>query len=779
MQETIGSLNQTKDDLQKTNDNLIKKQEELNTKAEEARKQELIAKINAHEADRQRLAAEAATRKAEEQLAYARRSLYALQLNQASAVMRENPVQAQELLNDETRAPAELRDFTWKLLRHLSTSSNLQVLVDGGTSLNFFADGKTAAAGTYNGSLKLLDLVTGAQRESQEQLGSPIRSLLLYSGDKACATASDDGTIALWDLTKLQIMGRLPAAAVGDYPSITLSHDRKMLAAWGKTGVRVFEIQPVLRELEINFRDGDVKAVAFSSREHMLAIIQRDGRVLLCNTTTGLIEGASRSSGINSVAFAPTGLKLAMGADDGRVIFWNKLSSEEIESPERHSGSVDSFEFSPDGSKLASLSRGQRRAESPGEIKLWEMPAGRKLATLVGEAGYNVSFYSMVFSPDGNVLATGETTDVRLWDVATGLELKVLQGSGPFVSSLSFSPDAKTLVAATTGFGMSVKSWGLEERKYQKIQLEEFNGHIKTAEFTADGEIVAASTARGSVTIWDTNTGKKWKRIEATGLSVTDLAFSVDKNTLVSSHSSQIYLHDLVTARSIPVFRNEPPTIFVASSKDSRIVAVGNSNNHQQYSSSGGLGEYSYGKVKLWSKQTGQSYAMLDGDLPIFSPDEQTLAIVNFDGAVKLWNPFNGVLKATLSEPADGSTLISNLLGAFSRNGRILAVAHHMSVKLWDVGSGKNTGVLKGHTQPITSISFSNDGKTIATSSDDGTIRLWDSVTGQERAILRTEGVRVEALSFLPNDRALVALEEEGHILIWRSQESTRTAAQN
>src|SRR5207248_1756909 len=49
-----------------------------------------------------------------------------------------------------------------------------------------------------------------------------------------------------------------------------------------------------------------------------------------------------------------------------------------------------------------------------------------------------------------------------------------------------------------------------------------------------------------------------------------------------------------------------------------------------------------------------------------------------------------------------------------------------IGVRLWDASTGKELGVLKGHSSRVYSVAFAPDGKTLASSSFDGSIRIWD-----------------------------------------------------
>src|SRR5437763_863627 len=75
---------------------------------------------------------------------------------------------------------------------------------------------------------------------------------------------------------------------------------------------------------------------------------------------------------------------------------------------------------------------------------------------------------------------------------------------------------------------------------------------------------------------------------------------------------------------------------------------------------------------------------------------------------------------------------------AFSPDGKTLASASNdETVKLWEVGSGKQLQALKGHLRPVNVVVISSDVKTLASASKDKTVKLWDVGSGKQLQTLK------------------------------------------
>ena len=111
--------------------------------------------------------------------------------------------------------------------------------------------------------------------------------------------------------------------------------------------------------------------------------------------------------------------------------------------------------------------------------------------------------------------------------------------------------------------------------------------------------------------------------------------------------------------------------------------------------------------------------------------------------------------------------------------------------QLWDVSSGSKIATLSGHLSDINGITFSHDGRFIATASLDGTARLWSVATGkaiatlgQETAGLRLSDVQVSTepdqevtCAFSPDDKLLATASLKNIVRVWDIETATEFAA--
>lgn len=162
-------------------------------------------------------------------------------------------------------------------------------------------------------------------------------------------------------------------------------------------------------------------------------------------------------------AEAAAGLKLWQISDSGVV--WVRILM--------YGEDVYSVTFSPDGKLLASGNY---------YVKLWQVPDGHIVKTLEGTA-------PVAFSPEGKILATRWKDIVKLWDVTSGSLIRILQGETDQVTSIAFSPNGR-LLALGSNNGI-IKVWRVANGNLIHT-LKGHAGGVLSVTFSPDGQLLAS-----------------------------------------------------------------------------------------------------------------------------------------------------------------------------------------------------------------------------------------------------------------------------------------------
>jgi serine/threonine protein kinase/Tol biopolymer transport system component len=304
---------------------------------------------------------------------------------------------------------------------------------------------------------------------------------------------------------------------------------------------------------------------------------------------------------------------------------------------------------------------------------------------------------SAMFSPDGRTLATGMTTgtgdsavaplsgETFLWNAATGKRTLTLAGADG--GGEAFSPDGKVLAAAGGTGQSSLYFWNASTGK-RAADLGNIHAAIAAVAFSPDEKVLTAEDTTGVVYEWNLVTRQLIFTIgKAANPYTYGLVISPDSQTLVTVQNSgardEVYLRSLVTNRIYATLTNpgDSPVLSATFSPDGKTIAISGLN----------------GKTSLWNTATRKLLATFtDPDSSgvtdaAFSPDGEMLATGDYNGKTYLWNLRTRTLVAVLANP--GGTL-APVFSAKDRN-------------------------------PVVSIAFSPDGKTLATSGTNGSAYLW------------------------------------------------------
>ena len=446
---------------------------------------------------------------------------------------------------------------------------------------------------------------------------------------------------------------------------------------------------------------------------------------------------------ISEIQYSSDGALLVVATGIG-IWIYDTTTYQEIALLTAHTSAVKCLAFSPDGHILAS-------ADEAGTLLLWHRSTGAQKVLTSTSGPYWAS--NLAFSPDGKILARGSGDTIRFWDTITGEEKDALTGL-PNINNLSFSPDGKTIVSVTWGDGEICIS-DIITGKPQKTFTVQMTDNVFSVAFSPDSKIVAIGNSDGIIYLSDLNTGKLKRKLTGHSEDVQRVVFSPDGKMLASSSylDETVRLWDVHTGEHRRTLTEHTGDIEgLAFSPDGKTLA------------SSGSGD---GTIRFWNVRTGDQKHAVTGHTGgvhsvAFNPDGKFVASGHGDGSIRFWNSETGLHLKTFKKGYEASGLV------FSEDGKTLAYAHGLDIRLQDAGTGEEKMRLTGHERGMHSVVLSPDGDTLASGSEDTTIRLWDMHTGEHKRTLKGHEHRVYSVAFSPDGKTLASGSDDNTIRLWR-----------
>jgi RNA polymerase sigma factor (sigma-70 family) len=597
-------------------------------------------------------------------------------------------------------------------------------------------DGRTLAA-VAGKSVAFWDFATG--RLTRRLTFRRDMFCLAFAPDgKSLAVAGADCVVSLFDSSSGKELRRLVGHQAGKDPHFrgvyqaSFSPDGRTLLTQGSDEkVRVWDTRSGKELRQIDSRKWDMWKLSADGKFLAVKKGGEEKTLRMLDAATGKeVRQLNHSAEAGIMAFSPDSKTLAVACGTvghpGRITLWELESSKEIGTHEGHLDAVFALAFSPDGKRLASGGYDKT-------IRLWDLASQKA----IGEPlRLSTPIYELGFSRNGQTLISrGAENHVHLWDVATGRERFPTEEPPWAIAAITYALDGKMLAAASNN-----KIW-LWAPAAGKI-LQTFEGHegtVSAVKFSADGKFLISASYDGTLRFWDPNTVRELRRFEIGKGWVQQIALSPDGKTLAVSGeatSREIRLLDATTGAKVRAVEVPTEQAGVNATVNSLCFSPA---SKTLYASNG-----NHLSISRWDTATGKPLAFFgkhDGGLNgiAVSPDGRSVAAASMGGSLYLWETATGQKRLVSKEAG----LVDAV--AFSPDGRLLAVVNRGNSSLWRgdevipqgvetreqvrlvrIADGKVIRRFTGHLGGIGCLSFSPDGRTLASGGHDSTVLVWD-----------------------------------------------------
>jgi WD40 repeat protein len=642
--------------------------------------------------------------------------------------------------------PPDLRGWEWHYLRRLYHADRLTYrnpTAWAGTVNQLSPDGQSIASAAGD-EVVIRRATTGeevrhlAWTAEKDQASESGIVALAYAADGRSLAAATEDEVRVWSTATGQEVRRLRGGSGG----LALDPDGKRFA-WGNA---VWDVTTGKRLATLEVPPGAVAAAEDQPATLYAAVFSPDGR---------------------HVAAAHQAGAALWDAADGRLL--RTLSTNSL--PVDQSGMV----FSPDGTRLAAV------IASPGsgwaELKVWTVADGKAAP---GPRRFPPAG-ALAFSPDGGRLlaAGGRDGAVRLWEAATGQEVRTFRGHTAPVSGLTFAVDGKQLVSFAGGG--EVKVWDATADPAARTLPAG-----SQAAFGPDGRRLVVAGADGSVALFDVDTGQSLPLVRDPDLTFLGLAFSADGRRLATSQARKepaaapaegqrptprvVTVWDTaggrkVWSREVPAGLGGPTGL--ALSPDGGRLAVIAATPPEEWGPDGR--DMNTSVVTVWDLASGEKAigfrtdAVSPQGAAAFSPDGKQLAVPGLSV-----RHLAGVIVLRDLEAGTDRVLLSNvpfmpIMGvAFSADGSLVGSTGPVAL-LWDVKTGNPVRVRPEGAEPVL---LGKDRLAARRTIKDG-FKLYDPRSGAELATFQGyEGSGGAGPAFSPDGRRL-ASAGPGGVKVW------------
>jgi WD40 repeat protein len=596
-------------------------------------------------------------------------------------------------------------------------------------ALAFTGDGRWLVSSGHDDSVRLWDLSNGRQVRILGMHMREVETLAVCPVGSCVVSGGNDQVLKIWEIPSGRLIQTFVGHTAGVKTAIFSKDGRQLISGSGDPPNHEG------REPDFSIRVWDVatgrEVRKFEDHRNIVSSldISRDGKTLLS------------------------------GSYDGTLKLWDYATGRLLRTIEGQNGDIRGY-FSADGSQIFSLNRGQ--------VELWDFASGRDLGVIARGA----TSHHMALNPNNSQLAFTNDHKVEVVNFKDHAPDVATERAADLIESIAFSQDGKTLAYGQRSGAIAIVG---TDRMRNLRRLSGYAANNLSMAVSPNGSWIASGDDAASVKLWNTQTGCLAFTLNTESNQINALAFSPDNKLLASSgvkygslHETPVELWDVASGQKVLRISDPTETVdFLRFSPYGRWLGIG----------------ARAGSVMIWDLQRGAEARTLSpaNKAVAFSSQGNWVATGGMDNALTFWELPSGRITGKYSDIDWGFEV--------SQDGRWLAsTGRDKNFKVWDtaslakasqlqtppgtvvllgIRSRRRVHTFQGHRDFVSDVTFSHDGKVLATSSWDGDVKLWSTEQGREISTLRGHTSRVVSVAFSPNDQHVYSASADGTVRLW------------
>ncbi len=582
------------------------------------------------------------------------------------------------------------------------------------SALKFSPNGALLATGNWDGGIKVWDIQSRRCLATLQRTGQfDLASELVFSPDGQYLASSGGryDAVYVWNIETSEQIAKFtvdeelqPRHRPTCIPLTFSPHGKLLIGATPENTFSVWDIETGARIAHLTGHSFSLTALFLSPCRKFLASVDRDGNLrkweidkLTTNTSIPVVTSLPKTINWAQYTYSSDGVLLAA------MVSGTTLTILDVE----RNGKIATLVHEEIVQKVRFLQKGSQLVITGEDtIQVWNI--GESTPQSPAIRGHTSVCGAVKFSPDGKTLATGYWSgDIHLRDVQQLEQQTILkcQGLG-MIRSLDFSPCGDKV--AVGSYDPVVRVWDIGKPEVPPVEFTKDQESGWLVAFSPKGDFLVCASSKGGLYVWDGT--EKQTKIPVNPGRIQSLSISPDSKHIAIAYFDKVAeIWDIRSAKQVA-------DLSVIWTRDTA-----------KYKGDVRLVQRCLERLKKDGEHSALPSMQIKGPI-VYSPDGTIIAGGLFR-EIRLWDATTHDIRMAIRVPHGcqrPEALTFSPCGRYLVSGASWQGTDKMSIRLWDVATGKNIATFWSHPTDIQSLAFSPDGTLLASGSFDGTILLWD-----------------------------------------------------